>query len=124
MSDDDTRTAYERERQHCRDALERAGIAALSRTVDVLMAERAAAAAAAVHDFSNVRRPASAPITGEFTAAGHYRTHLVQLWLCEACLLGAGRECHTPSCALCWHNSPGHAIDPGLYTVIERDTTP
>ncbi len=32
---------------------------------------------------------------------------------------GEGDECHTPECALCFHNSPGHPIHPELYEVLE-----
>lgn len=47
-----------------------------------------------------------------------FRVHLVQLWLCEACLLGTGQECHTPGCALFLHNSPGFPIMRELYTLV------
>jgi len=45
---------------------------------------------------------------------------LVKIWLCEACLNGDGDECHTPGCALCWHNSPGHSIEPKLYEILNE----
>jgi len=44
----------------------------------------------------------------------------VIIMLCEACLRGEGDECHTPECALCFHNSPGHPIHPELYEVIQE----
>lgn len=47
--------------------------------------------------------------------------HLVQIYLCDECLKGTGRECHTPGCALYLHNSPGHEIAPEFYTVIAPD---
>jgi hypothetical protein len=50
---------------------------------------------------------------------GKYKTHRVELELCEGCLLGLGQECHTPACALCWHNSPGHPLIPELVTIIK-----
>lgn len=31
---------------------------------------------------------------------------LVQLWLCDPCLDGAGGECHTPGCSLWMHSAP------------------
>lgn len=80
-----------------------------------LLRARASAAEAQPED--------AAPITGVTNAAGDYRVHAVQIRLCEGCLLGLGQECHTGPCALCWHNSPGHLIDPAMYQVVERDTT-
>jgi len=44
----------------------------------------------------------------------------VEIWLCEECLEGKGDECHTPGCALCFHNSPGHPIHKEFYTVLEE----
>lgn len=65
---------------------------------------------------------AQPPITGESNAQGEYRTHCVQLRLCEGCLLGKGSECHTPACALCWHDSPGPMpIWPELYLIVQRE---
>lgn len=52
---------------------------------------------------------------------GEYRVHLVQLRLCEGCLAGLGRECHTGGCAMCWHDSPGFRLIPELYEVIQED---
>lgn len=46
---------------------------------------------------------------------------LVKIWLCEACLNGEGKECHTPGCALWMHNSPGYPIMPELYEVLKTD---
>jgi hypothetical protein len=48
---------------------------------------------------------------------GEYKTHLVQLWLCEGCLLGIGKECHTGGCALCWHRAPDFPVTPELVTM-------
>ena len=31
---------------------------------------------------------------------------LVQIWLCDLCLNGAGGECHTPGCALWINRAP------------------
>ena len=44
----------------------------------------------------------------------------IEIWLCEACLNGEGKECHTPGCALFLHDSPGHPIIPELYEVLEE----
>ena len=65
-------------------------------------------------------------ITGEPDDDGEYRVHLVQLRLCEACLLGIGSECHTPGCALWLHDPPGMPIHPELYEIVAApaDETP
>lgn len=47
------------------------------------------------------------------------KVHMVQIRLCELCLNGEGRECHTPGCALWLHDSPGFPIMPELYEIIE-----
>lgn len=57
-------------------------------------------------------------ITGEKDEDGEYRVHLVQLRLCEGCLLGVGAECHTPGCVLWLHDSPGMPIHPELYEIV------
>ena len=44
----------------------------------------------------------------------------IEIWLCQACLNGEGKECHTAGCALFLHDSPGHAIIPELYKVLEE----
>ena len=36
--------------------------------------------------------------------------HLVQLWLCDLCLDGAGGECHVPGCALWINRAPDVAL--------------
>lgn len=43
----------------------------------------------------------------------------IEITICEACLEGRGKECHTPGCALFLHivDLP---IDPGMYEVIEE----
>ncbi len=53
---------------------------------------------------------------------GYYemRMKLVKIWLCEACLNGEGKECHSPGCALWMHDSPGHLIMPELYEVLKE----
>lgn len=65
-------------------------------------------------------------VTGERDESGEYRVHLVQLRLCEACLLGIGSECHTPGCALWLHDPPGMPIHPELYEIVAApaDETP
>lgn len=61
-------------------------------------------------------------VTGEVMPdGGEYRVRLVQLRMCEACLLGLGSECHTPGCALWIHNSPGHALIPELVELVDPD---
>ena len=60
-------------------------------------------------------------VTGEpntETDGGEYKTHLVQLWLCEGCLLGIGKECHTGGCALCWHRAPDFPVMPELVKMV------
>lgn len=47
------------------------------------------------------------------------KVHQVKLWLCEWCLQGAGVECHTASCALFLHNSPGYPIHAELYEILK-----
>lgn len=48
-----------------------------------------------------------------------YATHRVELRLCEACLSGIGKVCHTPDCALCRHDAPGFRIMVELYEVLD-----
>ena len=33
-----------------------------------------------------------------------YRIRRVEIDICEACLLGQGKRCSTPGCALMWHS--------------------
>jgi hypothetical protein len=60
-------------------------------------------------------------VTGEPNTdpeGGEYKTHLVQLWLCEGCLLGIGKECHTGGCALVWHRAPDFPVMPELVKMV------
>lgn len=71
------------------------------------------------HGMSAASQPA---LTGELNEQGEYRVHRVNLLLCEGCLLGKGQECHTPACALCWHDAPApFPINPELYLIVERE---
>lgn len=64
--------------------------------------------------------PIMAPkVTGEVNDAGEVRVRLVQISLCELCLLGKGGECHVPGCALWLNRAPDLAIHPELYEIIE-----
>jgi hypothetical protein len=47
------------------------------------------------------------------------KLHHVKMWICEHCLQGVGRECHTPCCALYLHTPPGHPITPELYEILQ-----
>ena len=43
----------------------------------------------------------------------------VTIWICEACLDGSGKECHTPGCSLFLHKVD-LPIDPRLYEVLNK----
>lgn len=42
----------------------------------------------------------------------------VVITLCEDCLNGVGKECHTPGCALIRRRCPDFAVDPDTYQVL------
>ncbi len=44
---------------------------------------------------------------------------LVTMWICEACLNGEGKECHTPGCAL-WLHRVDLPVDRRLYKVVQE----
>lgn len=48
---------------------------------------------------------------------------LVQLYLCDLCLDGAGGQCHTPGCSLWLNRAPDIALrgNPGV-TIISEPT--
>ena len=43
----------------------------------------------------------------------------IEINICQACLNGLGKECHTPSCAF-YMQDVRPPIDKGLYTVLEE----
>jgi hypothetical protein len=44
----------------------------------------------------------------------------IEIRICEACLNGEGRECHTPGCAYFLHEVD-LPVMPGLYKVIQTE---
>lgn len=66
--------------------------------------------------------PILAPkVTGEPDVRGEIRVHLVELRLCELCLLGRGGECHVPGCALWLNRAPDLALHPEMYAIIDQE---
>ncbi len=43
----------------------------------------------------------------------------IKITICEACLRGIGKECHTPGCAL-WMHKVDLPVHPELYEVINE----
>lgn len=62
---------------------------------------------------------ASAP-----TEDNELKVQRVLISLCALCLEGKGDECHTPGCALCFHNSPGQPIHRELYEILPTSSLP